>query len=118
VIGVVGGLAILSHIVVEREKFHSAILTENIAAADPNSAQRLGSLSRGFARFSTDTSRAQDSAYAALDGATSGQAFTLAFADAFTFSAIALALSAILVWMLPRIPAEVAPSSFKRSKIA
>lgn len=45
VIGVVGGLAILSHVVVEREKFHSAILTENIAATDPNSAQRLALLS-------------------------------------------------------------------------
>lgn len=106
VFGLVGGLAILSHLVVEREKFHSAILVESLAATDPNTAQRLAQTAGAFARFGADADAAQGSAYAALGRAASGQAFTLAFADAFTVTAIILALSAALVWALPGIPAE------------
>jgi len=107
VIGLVFGLAILSHLVVEREKFHSAIVGESIAATDPNTALRLATGAGAFARFSADTASAQGSAYAALGRAASGQAFTLAFADALDFSAVILALSAILVWALPGIPTEI-----------
>jgi len=107
VVGLVGGLAILSHLVVEREKFHSAILVESIAATAPDTAQRLATSAGGLARFSADAGAAQNGAYATLGRAASGQAFTLAFADAFTFAAIALALSAILVWALPGIPPEI-----------
>lgn len=111
VIGLVGGIAILSHLVVEREKFHSAVLVESIAATDPNTAERLAVTAGGFARFSADASAAQGSAYTALGRAAAGQAFTFAFADAFIFTAIALALSAILVWALPGIPAANHPHS-------
>jgi DHA2 family multidrug resistance protein len=107
VVGLVSGLAILSHLVVEREKFHSAIIVESIAATDPNTAQRLASGASGVARFSADGAAAQSGAFAALGRAATGQAFTLAFADAFTFAAIALAFSAILVWALPGIPPEI-----------
>lgn len=107
VVGLVIGLAVLSHLVIEREKFHSAILVESVAATDPNTAQRLTATAGSFARFSADASAAQDSAYAALGRAAAGQAFTLAFADTFIVSAVVLALSAILVWALPRIPTEV-----------
>lgn len=116
VIGLVIGLAILSHLVVEREKFHSAILVQNIAATDPNTAQRLATTAGGFARFSADASAAQNRAYAALGRAAAGQAFTLAFADAFIVSAIVLALSAILVWALPGIPTEVDLDPVERTK--
>ncbi len=115
VVGIVGSTAILSHLVIEREKHHSAILAESIAATDPNTAERLAVTARGFAQFSADAGAAQGSAYSALGRAASGQAFTLAFADAFTMSAIALALSAILVWALPRIPAEIEATPAHRS---
>jgi DHA2 family multidrug resistance protein len=107
VIGLVCGLAILSHLVVEREKFHSAILTESIAATDPTTAQRLAAGTVTLARFSADAGSAQGGSYAVLARAVSGQAFTLAFADAFIFTAIALALSAILVWALPGVPPAI-----------
>jgi DHA2 family multidrug resistance protein len=115
VIGIVGGLAILSHLVVEREKFHSAILGESLAATDPDTAQRLASTAGSLARFTADPAAAQSGVYAALGRAATGQAFTLAFADAFTVSAIALVLSAILVWALPRIPAGIDPHHDKRN---
>ena len=115
VFGIVCGLATLSHLVVEREKFHSAILVESIAATDPETAQRLAATAGAFARINPDQTMAQGSAYAALGHAASGQALTLAFADAFTITAIALALGAILVWMLPGIPPEIDPNPAERS---
>ncbi|MEG3177732.1 MFS transporter [Sphingomonas sp. RB3P16] len=115
VFGIVVGLAILSHLVAEREKFHSAILTERLAATDPETAQRLALSAGSFSRFSADAVAAQRDALAGLSRAAAGQAFTLAFADAFTVTAIALALGAILVWALPGIPAEVAPATRERS---
>lgn len=115
VVGIVVSLAILSHLVVEREKFHSAILAESIAATDPDTALRLASSTGTFVRFSADADGARSSAYAALGRAASGQAFTLAFADAFTISAFALAFSAVLVWALPSIPVEGGHRSLKRS---
>ena len=115
VFGIVCGLAILSHLVAEREKFHSAILVESIGATDPETAQRLAATSGNLARFSADGAAAQSGAVAALGRAAGVQAFTLAFSDAFTITAIALALGAILVWALPGIPAEVAPATPERS---
>jgi len=115
VFGLVGGLAILSHLVVEREKFHSAILVENLGLTDPNTAQRLAATAGRFAQFSADPAAAHAAAYAALGRAVSTQAFTLAFADAFAFSAVVLAFSAILVWALPRVPAEIHRERLARS---
>jgi hypothetical protein len=115
VVGLIGGLAILSHLVVEREKFHSAIIGESIAATDPNTAQRLATAADGFARFGADAGAAQNNALAALGRAASGQAFTMAFADAFTLSTFVLALSAVVVWALPRIPAEAEVTALHRS---
>jgi MFS family permease len=111
VFGIVCGLAIVTHLVAEREKFHSAILTESLTATDPETAQRLAVTAGAFGRFAADASGAQRAAQATLARAASGQAFTMAFADAFTITAIALALGAVLVWALPGIPAEAASSS-------
>ncbi|WP_420145179.1 MFS transporter [Sphingobium sp.] len=107
IFGIVSGLGILSHVVVEREKFHSAMLVETIGATSPETAQRLAQSAGAFARFSGDMDAAQTAAISALGRATGGQAFTLAFSDAFFVSAISLALGAILVWALPAVPAEV-----------
>ena len=115
VFGLVGGLAILSHLVFEREKFHSAILVDNLGLTDPNTAQRLAATAGRFAQFSADPAAAHAAAYAALGRAVSTQAFTLAFADAFAFSAVVLAFSAILVWALPRVPAEIHRERLARS---
>lgn len=115
VVGIVTSLAVLSHLVTEREKFHSAIIAESITATDPTTAQRLAATADGFIRFGGDTGAAQNSAFAALGRAASGQAFTMAFADAFTLSAAVLALGAVLVWALPRIPAEAETTALHRS---
>lgn len=107
VFGIVGGLAVLSHLLVEREKFHSASLVESLAATSPETAQRLASSAAAFGRLSSDPAAAQSAAVAALGRAASGQAFSLAFADTFTVTAIVLGIGAVLVWALPRIPPEI-----------
>jgi DHA2 family multidrug resistance protein len=106
VFGIATGLAILSHLVAEREKYHSARLVEAISATSVETAQRLAQTSGNFARFSADGDAAQAAAVSALGRAASNQAFTLAFSDAFSLIAAALALGAILVWALPAVPPE------------
>lgn len=110
VFGIATGLAILSHLVVEREKFHSAMLVEAFGATSAETSQRLAQAAGAFARFSVDPAAAHAAALASVHRSASGQAFTLAFADAFLVTAIALGLSAILVWALPAVPAEQPPS--------
>ncbi|MDD1453274.1 hypothetical protein NHF48_023735 [Sphingomonas sp. H160509] len=117
VLGIVTGLAMLSHLLVEREKFHSASLVESLAATDPTTAQRLATTAGAFGRFSADTVAAQSAATTALGRAASGQAFALAFADTFIVTAIVLALGAVLVWALPSIPSEIAPRPDPRRSI-
>jgi len=113
VFGIVSGLGILSHLVVEREKFHSAHLVEAIGATSPETAARLAQTTGALARFSGDADGAHVAALAALARSTGGQALTLAFSDAFLVSAIALGLGAILVWALPAVPAEQPAASRK-----
>ncbi len=107
VFGIVSGLGILSHLVVEREKFHSAALVESLSTTSPETTQRLVQSAGAFARFSADGDLAHSSAIAALGRAAGGQAFTLAFSDAFLISAISLAMGAVVVWALPAVPAEM-----------
>jgi MFS family permease len=110
VFGIFGGLAILSHLLVEREKFHSARIVEGLAATDPETAGRLAVLAGNFARFSSDDGGAHHAATASLTRAAGQQAFTLGFADVFTITALALLLGAILVWILPALAPEASPA--------
>ncbi|EQB16368.1 hypothetical protein L284_09635 [Novosphingobium lindaniclasticum LE124] len=100
------GTAIVSHIVVEREKLHSARLVEAVSTTSPETMRRLGQFSGNLARLTTDPQAAHAAAVAALGKTTSNQAFTLAFGDAFLVTTIVLALGAILVWALPAVPAD------------
>jgi MFS family permease len=106
VAGIVTGLAILSHVLVEREKFHSARIVENLSSIDPEASQRIATIAGAFARMSADAVNAQNAAISSLARAASGQAFTLAFGDTLFVTAVALLLGAILVWALPAIPSE------------
>lgn len=106
VLGIVFGLAVLSHLVVEREKFHSAVIVERLAATDPGVAERLATSSAAYARLSADPVAAQAAGTATLGRAASTQAFTLAFADTFAMVAIVLVLGSLLVWAIPGLSAE------------
>ena len=98
--------AVLVTLLVEREKFHSAVLTEALGTTDTGTMQRLVAGSTPFGRGLADAGAAQTAGTAALGRAASGQAFALAFADTFTIVAVVLGLGALLVWALPAIPAD------------
>lgn len=101
--GLVGGLAFVTHAVVEREKFHSATLVESITALEPASIDWLASTARVLGTSLPDPS-AQRGAVAALAQATARQAYSLACQDAFLITAIVLIAGAVLVWALPALP--------------
>ncbi|WP_165913323.1 MFS transporter [Novosphingobium sp. ST904] len=106
VVSTVSGIAFLSHLLAEREKFHSARIVESLAATSPETTQRLASVGAAFARMSADPVSAQNAASASLARAASGQAFTLAFSDTLIVTAAIMLLGAIFVWALPALPPE------------
>jgi DHA2 family multidrug resistance protein len=110
IFGLVGGVALVSHLIVEREKFHSARAVGGLSVVDPLVAQRLVGQAAAFAAWGPDPGQNQAAALAGLARAASAQAFTLAYADAFTILAGLLLAGAVLVWALPRLPAVPAPS--------
>ncbi len=101
--GLVGGLALVTHAVVEREKFHSAMLVESVTALEPASIERLALSARALGAFLPDAS-AQQRAVAGLAQGTARQAFSLAYQDAFFITTVVLAVAAVLVWVLPALP--------------
>ena len=106
VLGIVVGLGLLSHLLVEREKFHSAVIGESLGATGIDTTERLAATASAFGRFAADPDAARAAGTAALGKAVSAQAFAQAFGDTFTVTAIVLGLSALLVWALPPIPVE------------
>lgn len=111
--GLVGGLALASHTIVEREKFHSSILTEAITSLEPATAERLALSARALGPWLSDAAAAQRGALAGLAQGATKQAFTLAFQDTFVVVGIALAVAALLVWVLPALPPANAASISK-----
>jgi DHA2 family multidrug resistance protein len=101
-VGLLGGLALSSHTIVEREKFHSSILSEAVTSLEPATVDRLAAAARALGAWIGEG--AQRGAFAGLARGTAKQAFSLAYADAFFVTAIVLAVAAILVWALPALP--------------
>jgi DHA2 family multidrug resistance protein len=102
--GLVGGLALASHVVIEREKFHSAHLIESLTTFEPLTVERTRVLAGTFASTLSDGSSAQRAASAGLAQLQTKQAFALAFGDAFFIMSVVLLASAVLVWALPALP--------------
>jgi len=101
--GLVGGLALVTDAVVEREKFHSALLVESITTLEPATVDRIASMARILGTSLPDPS-AQRGAVAGLAQGAARQAFSLAYQDAFLIAAIVLMIGAALVWVLPALP--------------
>jgi MFS family permease len=104
--GLVGGLALTTHTVVERQKFHWSTLSEAMTSLEPIAAERLAATARSLGSWIPDLSGAQRGAFAGLAQSAARQAYTLAYQDAFFVTAIALTIAAILVWALPPLPRE------------
>jgi MFS transporter, DHA2 family, multidrug resistance protein len=103
-LGLVGGLALRTHTVVEREKFYSSMLGEAVTNLEPATADRVVAAARALGAWLGDAAGAQRGAFAGLAQSTAKQAFTLAYQDAFLIASVTLAGAAILVWVLPALP--------------
>jgi MFS transporter, DHA2 family, multidrug resistance protein len=101
VVGQTFGIAVIGSLITEREKFHSAQLVDGLTNANPVLIERLNGLVATFLRAHGDRALAQLQAWKSLSSAASIQAYVLAFADAFVIISLVLAVSAVLVLMLP-----------------
>jgi MFS transporter, DHA2 family, multidrug resistance protein len=101
IVGQTFGTAVLGSLITEREKFHSAVLVDGINSATGAAAERLAALTAAFRSSHGDAALAATQAWTSLSASLSNQAFVLAFADAFFITTIVMAVSALLVLMLP-----------------
>jgi DHA2 family multidrug resistance protein len=115
IVGQTFGIAVVGSLITEREKFHSALLVESLSNSNPPFVERFNDLVATFLREHGDQGLAQLQAWRSLSATASQQAFVLAFADAFVIVSAVLALSAVMVLMLPALreaPQERASSTF------
>ncbi len=111
------GIAVIGSLITWREKFHSAILVDSLSNANAALADRFNGLVETFLGASGDRALAELQAWKSLSGTASTQAYALAFADSFVIIAAVLAVSAVLVLMLPplrermRTPSLPAPAN-------
>jgi MFS transporter, DHA2 family, multidrug resistance protein len=108
VVGQTFGIAVIGSLITWREKFHSAILVDSINNANSAVADRLNGLVATFLGTHGDSALAQLQGWGSLSATTSKQAYVLAFADSFVIISGVLAVSAVLVLMLPPLR-EAAP---------
>jgi len=101
VVGQTFGIAVVGSLITWREKFHSALLVDSLNNANSALADRFNGLLATFLGTHGDPDLAALQAWKSLSGTASNQAYVLAFADAFVIISLVLAVSAILVLMLP-----------------
>jgi DHA2 family multidrug resistance protein len=103
IVGQTFGIGVVSALIRYRENFHSAVLVESVNNASSAVAERLNGLVARFLATNGDAALATKQAWASLSATLSNQAYVLAFADAFVIIAAVLAVSALLVLMLPQL---------------
>jgi DHA2 family multidrug resistance protein len=103
IVGQTFGTGSIAALIRYRENLHSAILVESVNNTNSAAAERFNGLVASFLATNGDAALATRQAWASLSGMLSKQAYVLAFADAFVIVAAVLAVSALLVLMLPSL---------------
>ena len=103
IVGQTFGIGVVSALIRYREDFHSAVLVESVNNANSAMAERFNGLVASFLATHGDAALASKQAWASLSAMLSNQAYVLAFTDAFVIVAAVLAVSALLVLMLPSL---------------
>lgn len=101
VVGQTFGIGVIAAAIRYRENYHSAVIVDSFNNASPALVERFNGLIATFLGTHGDLALAQQQAWASLSSLASTQAYVLAFADTFVIVAIVMALSALLVLMLP-----------------
>lgn len=94
------GIAILTTLLVQRENFHRAILSEHISLYDPLVRQRLGAMAPIFQHHGSDPVTAKVQSLALVDNMLNQQASILSFGDLFWLVGITFLLSLGLLFFL------------------
>jgi hypothetical protein len=92
-IGGLIGSAFYGTLIIIREKFHSAVLTEHVLLTDPDVAQRVSQLSSSYGRVIGDSALLKGEGLALLGAQVSREANTLAYADAFFVAGVIAVVS-------------------------
>ena len=92
-IGGLIGSAFYGTLIIIREKFHSAVLTERVLLTDPHVAERVSQLSSSYGKVIGDSALLKGEGLALLGAQVSREANMLAYGDAFFVAAVIAFLS-------------------------
>ncbi|HCA5042779.1 TPA: MFS transporter [Acinetobacter baumannii] len=101
VLGLSGGIAVLGHFINEREKFHSAMLGQNVNLQSEETLSTLASIKASLGSTITDMMGQDLASYAQLGQRIKTQAFALSYNDAFLLVFVVLFIAAACVWIFP-----------------
>ena len=97
------GIAALATLLTQREKFHSNRLGDAISLYNPETQQRLDTLTQLFVSKGADFNTAQSQAFQAIASTVSRESYVMAFNDCFYFVGFALLLSGIAVLFFKKV---------------
>ncbi|MER8898373.1 MFS transporter [Mesorhizobium sp. M0676] len=98
------GVALVSHFVTEREKFHSNIITEYVSLYNRLDVDRLATITAVFSNRLVDDSSAAARAAALLASIVRREAWVLAFNDGFLVVVVVLLIGAMGITAIGRSP--------------
>ena len=87
-IGGLIGTAFYGTLIIIREKFHSAVLTERVLLTDPHVAERVSQLSSSYGKVIGDSALLKGEGVALLGAQVTREANMLAYSDAFFVAAV------------------------------
>ncbi len=97
------GIAALATLLTQREKFHSNRLGDVISLYNPETQQRLDTLTQLFVSKGADFNTAQSQAFQAIASTVSRESYVMAFNDCFYFIGFALLLSGVAVLFFKKV---------------
>jgi len=97
------GIAALATLLTQREKFHSNRLGDAISLYNPETQQRVDTLTQLFVSKGADFNTAQSQAFQAIASTVSRESYVMAFNDCFYFVGFALLLSGVAVLFFKKV---------------
>ena len=104
------GIAALATLLTQREKFHSNRLGDAISLYNPETQQRVDTLTQLFVSKGTDFNTAQSQAFQAIASTVSRESYVMAFNYCFYFIGFALLLSGVAVLFFKKVRVSDASS--------
>jgi MFS transporter, DHA2 family, multidrug resistance protein len=100
------GIATLATLLTQREKFHSNRLGDAISLYNPETQQRVDTLTQLFVSKGADFNTAQSQAFQAIANTVSRESYVMAFNDCFYFVGFALLLSGVAILFFKKVKAS------------